>query len=389
MKGKYSHSIVYWMYKLYRLAKRYQISKLIDWENAELTHPLEPGCTVLLGMCSKLPKVIYANLACLQQCVWNDLKAVYIIVDCRKSDLPPGTEEAIIRAFPQLNISFFYYSEQQYKKAEQLKLPYLYAWMSWCIGLKHTETQTVLIHDYDALILSRTVLKRRYDEFQSSSAKLQGIEWYKGNGFIRADRLACTFECFADVEWLRSFKPIELFNNVGTHQGRSVDYDILLEIQARYLEPIERTISPMSQENAELVHPSQMIHQYTMFRKFPGRSLPCYSMILLPLFDYLAGEKDAFKKATDSITQTGMLMREGVVINLRQLEGKYLHWGLQQSVQALVTFQGTPPTGFFAYYQALYTSAGCQLSGIQHEFATSEHQKWFAQAQQLSVLTAV
>jgi len=370
------------MHKLYRAARRSQVSTLVSWDPIEAEHSLEPGCTVLLGMCSQLPAVIYANLACLQKCVWDDLKAVYIIVDCREHDLKQGTEKAIVQAFPGLNISFFYYSEQQYRQADRLKLPYLYAWMSWCIGLKHTKTQTVLIHDYDALVLSPAVLKRRYDEFQRQSAKVQGIEWYKNNGFDADDRLACTFECFADVEWLRRFRPIELFNNVGVYRGRSVDYDITLEVQARYLEASARKISPMSQAESELVHPSQMIHQYTMFRKFPGRSLPCYSMILLPLFDYLAGKRAAFENAKAAISPDGVLIWNGVVINLSQLEDHHLHWGLQQSVQTLVAFDVSPLRDFFDYYQVLYQVVGSPLNGIAHEYATPVYKDWFARAEQ-------
>ena len=183
MKGKYSNLLLYKMYQAHRLIRRYQISNLVEWNSTETDQALEPGCTVLLGMCSKLPTLIYANLACLQKAKWDQLKAVYIIVDCQKCDLEIGTEEKVIRSFPDLNISFFYYSEQQSQQAERLKLPYLYAWMSWCIGLKHTNTQSILIHDYDALILSNTVLQQRYQKFQAQQAKVQGIEWYHKNGF--------------------------------------------------------------------------------------------------------------------------------------------------------------------------------------------------------------
>lgn len=382
MKGKYSNPLLYWIYKAYRSTRRYQLSDIVDWNTVDPACSLEPGCTILLGMCSKLPKVIYANLSALQRTIWNDLKAVYIIVDCQKCDLEPGTEEKVIQAFPGLNISFFYYSEYQSKQAEQLKLPYLYSWLSWCIGLKHTKTQTVLIHDYDALIVSQTALQRRYQEFQSQQAKIQGIEWYSNNGFLPSDRLACTFECFVDVAWLRSFRPIELFNHMGIYKGRTVDYDSLLEIQALHLAPEERAISKMSQAKSEIVHPSQMIHQYTMFRKFPGRSLPCYSMILLPLFNFLAGDRAAFKIAKSAVLEgNGNMVWDGVVINLNQLEDHHLHWGLQQSVQALVSFDIDPLKDLFDYYRALSGVVGCPLKHIQHEHAEPSHQRWFSEAQ--------
>jgi len=365
---------------MHRSMRRHQISNLVEWTAVETDQPLEPGCTILLGMCSKLPTIIHANLACLQKAQWAELKAVYIIVDCQKQEFDASLEAELIQTFPELNISFFYYTQQQSKQAEQLKLPYLYAWMSWCIGLKHTTTQSVLIHDYDALILSPTRLGQRYRTFQQEEAKIQGIEWYNVNGFHDNDRLACTFECFADTAWLRSFEPVELFNNIGKLDGRVVDYDITLEVQANHLAPEARTISELSQAASEIVHPSQMIHQYTMFRKFPGGDLPCYSMILLPLFSFLAGEQSAFESAKSAVVNgQGNMEWNGVTINLGQLEDHHLHWGLQQSVQALVALNIAPQKDLFDYYQALYDQVGCHLKNIQHDFAQSQHQQWFAQ----------
>ena len=92
------------------------------------------------------------------------------------------------------------------------------------------------------------------------------------NGVKEDDRLATTFEAFADAAWLRSQRPIDLFNKVRAVNGRSIDFDITLESQHRLLKPEERTILPMRQD--QLVHPSQMIHQYTMFRHSPGKALP-------------------------------------------------------------------------------------------------------------------
>ncbi|NEP17270.1 MAG: hypothetical protein F6J97_10235 [Leptolyngbya sp. SIO4C1] len=378
--GKYSNLLNYWTAKFYRAINRYQVGGAVSWEP---TQTLAPGCTVVIGMCSKLPKIIYANLACLQHSLWSDVKAIHIVVDCQPQDLEPDIEANVKQAFPNLNLSFFYYSQQQSQLAERIKLPYLYCWMSWCIGLKHVTTQTVLIHDYDALILSSESLQNRYQQFQADGAKVQGISWYKNNGLKVDDRLACTFECFVDTAWIRSFRPIDLFNNVGTYQGRLVDYDITLEIQARSLAPAERTVAAMSKAGSEIVHPSQMIHQYTMFRKFPGRSLPCYSMILLPLFNYLAGERSAFQKAQASISADSKTMTwEGAIISLQQLQAEQIDWGLQQSIQALMACEVAPLKTLIDYYQALYDAMGCPFpEAMLHRYSTPRQQEWLIQAQ--------
>ena len=258
MQGKHKNQLSHWVAWVNREILRARIRGLIDWE--PLARP-EPGCTAIVGMCSRLPDVMAANLRCLHQSRWPELKKIVIAVDTVRSSMSSQIE-ADARAYcPSLDVEFVYYSEAQSSTANRVHLPFVYSWLSWCLALRQVTTRHVLIHDYDALALGPT-LGQRYEQFVRSGATVQGIKWYEGNGIEPADRLATTFETFVDTVWLRSLKPISLFNKMRLKQGRSIDFDTSLDAQDRLLPERQRTIVPMNLD--EMVHPSQMIHQYTM-----------------------------------------------------------------------------------------------------------------------------
>ena len=96
----------------------------------------------------------------------------------------------------------------------------------------------------------------------------------------------------------------------------------------------------------ELVHPSQMIHQYTMFRKFPGRSLPSFSMPMLPLFAALSGQPEAFDDAERSLRSAPRdsvrpWQATATPMNLQQLGVPQVDWTLKQMIQAMLMLETT------------------------------------------------
>jgi hypothetical protein len=256
MQGKHNSAIRYWMAWLYREWLRHRIRKLVHW--ASLKNP-EPGCTAIIGMCSRLSDVVAANLLCLHRSRWPALKRVLIVVDAVRDGPLEKMEIKVKEICTHLDVEFFYYSKDQMKLANELQLPFVYSWLSWCSAIQRVTTEHILIHDYDALIVGNT-LQHRYNEFVSSKSKIQGVAWYDVNGLLATDRLATTFEAFVDTTWLRSMPPIARFNKMARKGDRSVDYDTLLAAQDRELLPEQRTMVPMNL--AELIHPSQMIHQY-------------------------------------------------------------------------------------------------------------------------------
>jgi len=378
MKGKHKNILAHGAAWVFREQLRMRLASLVDWSPL---HDPEPGCTAIIGMCSRLPFALDANLRCLYAARWSQLRRIVIAVDATREAFPHVDEQRLRSLYPELDIDVVYYSERQSAVAEKLKLPFVYSWMSWCIALARVRTRDVLIHDYDALVFG-TTLAERHAEFVRSGAKMQGVSWYRVNGIEPEDRLATTFEAFADVAWLRSLPPISLFNKIGLKDGRSVDYDTTLAIQDKLLAPQQRTCVPMNLD--ELVHPSQMIHQYTMFRKLPGQPLPSYSMPMLPFFSYLAGGEQALQRATASLRTAQRdavdLAGDGTRMNLAQVQALQVDWLLKQMVQALLALRVAPDRRLVDYGSALYdhirTPADMQWVG---DF-TSAQRQWIDRA---------
>ncbi len=355
MQGKHSSILKHAAAWLYRERVRHQLASLVAWK--PLADP-EPGCTAIIGMCSRLPRVLGANLRCLIAARWPELRRIVIAVDATREDFPLD-EQALMSAYPGIEIKVVHYSTQQSRYAEGIKLPFVYSWMSWSIALAEVKTRDVLIHDYDALVFGQT-LQRRYEQFLRDNAMIQGVSWYAVNGLRPDDRLATTFEAFAQAAWLRGLPPVSLFNKIGIKDGRSIDYDTTLHIQDGLLEPGQRTCMPMDLD--ELVHPSQMIHQYTMFRKFPGRPLPSFSMPMLPLFATLSGEAEAFDEAARSLRTAQRdavdLAGDGTPMNLQQLGVPQVDWTVKQMAQAALLLELPPNPALANYADALYDHVG-------------------------------
>jgi hypothetical protein len=381
MRGKYKNRFVHTLATIKRERLRSRLANLVEWE--PIVAP-ESGCTAIVGVCSKLPEVLTANLRCLWSSRWPELKRTVAVVDSLKEAFPAQVVEDVAVAFPELRVEFHYYSAEQVSLAESLRLPHIYAWLSWCIALKYTTTSHVLIHDYDALVFG-SALAERYQSFVASGAKVQGVAWYNSNGVEMADRLATTFEAFMDTMWLRSSKPIALFNKIRAIGGRSVDFDTTLDHQHRYLSPTERTITPMTLE--ELVHPSQMLAQYTMFRRSPpGAALPSFSIPMIPYFRYLSGRANAIEQATRAL-QYGKredldFLGDATRINFSKLTAAQVDWVLKNIVQASLALGLKPDPGIYTYGEALYRLIDTPRNDIWRGDFTDGQRAWVNAAKQ-------
>ncbi len=378
MRGKYKNWLIYELALLRREHLREKPSQLIQWE--PLHHP-QDGCTAIVGMCSRLPDILFVNIRCLAKFRWAELKHVLIAVDCTEDSFQHRIESQVIAEHPELDIRFLYYSPAQSAMADSCNLPFVYSWLSWCIALKHTTTAHVLIHDYDALVLG-PALEERYKIFADSPAKVQGIAWYQSNGVEVADRLATTFEAFVDAQWLRASPPLSLFNKIRVIGGRSIDFDTTLDLQYRLLTAEQRTIVPMGQD--DLVHPSQMIHQYTMFRRFPAARLPCFSVPMIPFFTYLGGRTEAIDHATRALSAGACrdldLLNDGTRINLSKLDIPQVDWLLKQIVQACLALLPEPDHRIYEYGLALYRAIGTPAEQVWRGDFTLPQRRWIQAA---------
>jgi hypothetical protein len=379
MRGKYKNQLTHRLATWHREWLRRRVARLIDWEPLS---EAETGCTAIMGACSKLPDVLLPNLRLLYASRWPELRRVIVVVDCEKCPFWERIEIEVRSAFPDLEIECLYYSASQAAFAESQKLPFIYAWLSWCIALKRTNTAHVLFQDYDALLLGPT-LGERYRIYLSSGARVQGVTWYQNNGVEAEDRLATTFEAFMDTVWLRSSHPVALFNKLRMVEGRSIDFDITLDLQ-RLLSPEQRTIAPMKLE--ELVHPSQMIHQYTMFRRSPARVLPCFAMPMIPFFGYLSGRSGALDHAIRELTvgkrDNLNLLGDGTRINLSRLDIAHVDWSLKQIVEVCLAVSLVPDHKIYLYGQALYRVVGTPAEDIWRGDFNRRQRIWISAAAQ-------
>lgn len=360
---KYSNWLQFGTGYVYRFFIRLMVRWLVNWpKDADLSS----GCSVIIGMCSRLPDILPANLTCLKLAQWPELKEVIIAVDCTEDRLSQTFTRKICDEFKGLNVRFVFYSPFQYFVSELLKLPYIYSWLSWCIAIREVKTNCFYIHDYDALLLG-DVLGARYRDFVKNARLMQGVQWYFTNGIIPEDRLVSTFEAFVDTQWVRNVKPIEMFNKIGIYQNRRLDFDTMLDLQIRYSNLEQRGIIEMNAD--ELAHPTQMIHQYTVFRKHPGKPWNCAALIVIPLFYYLSGKKDAFSVACSQIENRDgwkiALLNDGCVMNFEKLKLSYLEKMFLLMIQVFVKLGIEPFQDFFRYTEVLYSL-----------IKIPDHQKW-------------
>ncbi|NJM86570.1 MAG: hypothetical protein HC847_04505 [Hydrococcus sp. RU_2_2] len=82
MKGKYRNYLDFSLAKFYKTLLRERLKNIVSWSSGDR---LESGCTAVIGMCSKLPGILAANLTCLRNSKWPDLKAVLIVVDGKRA----------------------------------------------------------------------------------------------------------------------------------------------------------------------------------------------------------------------------------------------------------------------------------------------------------------
>ena len=383
MQGKYSNWLSFVRAYSIRQYVRYRLRNIVAWPDR--SH-LEPGCTAIIGVCHRLPGVLAANLSCLATARWPDLTEIVLVVDGPTGCLDAEVISRISSVDGLPRVQIHYYSDRQAQVAESLRLPYVYAWLSWSIALAKCHTKHALIHDYDALVFGDTLAKR-YEEFVSTGSAIQGISWYQGNGINHKDRLATTFEAFVDVEWVRSRKPLSAFHKIRMVGGRALDYDTLLDLQHNFTAPSKRTISAMDADS--IVHPSQMIHQYTMFRRYPGKSLPCFAMPMIPFFEFLSGNENSLRLATDKLNRSGTgpmdFLGDTTSINLSSLTLPELDWALKQMVQACLKLELSPSASIYNYGQALYKAIDVGCEEIWRGDFTSDQRGWIEASMRAAV----
>ena len=224
--------------------------------------PGASGYTPIIGVRHDLLGILESNLMLLAQQDLDNLAETIVVVDTVPDTLITDRLATMAERYPELRIRTFFYSPAQRAVAGAIDLPWVYCWLSWAIGLASAQSDTVVLHDLDAMLLDSGTLERRYATFRAKQLKYFGDRYYSGHGVTSSDRLVVTWELFIDLAHLRSeHRSIDLVNSIGRLGARRVDFDITLRAQ---LETEAREASEIPRDS--FVHPSQVIHQYTQLR---------------------------------------------------------------------------------------------------------------------------
>jgi len=295
MHGKYSSPLRFHLVRAQRALLRSIIRRFSSF--TPIDDP-KPGYSILIGCSTPLAGMLEVNLSLLARQELTNLDQIIVAFDHPADQLPLPVEKLAREHFPLLPLRFEYYSPFQARVFATLGLPWTYSWASWMKGLMACRTKYALLHDFDAMLLRKDIIEERYRETNARNAQWCGIRAYNGNGVITDDGLVTTFEMMLDVQFIRQrFRPIDLFNQVTTHNGRTVDFDTCLYAQTL---AGERFILPIAEE--DLVHPSQVIHQFTELCNRRGYIPPAANNLwFIPYFLYLSGHPQSMASITSEL----------------------------------------------------------------------------------------
>ncbi len=350
MQGKYTHPLHYRLAQARRLPLRLSLRLAAGW--SPMREPQE-GYTIILGNYAPLSEILLANFELLRRQDLTDCREIIVVSDRPRGQVDPPIEDLARRQFPDLPLNFLYYGPLAWRYFRQIGSAYTYCWKSWCTAIAHCRTRYALIHDMDAMLLRRDILRQRHDHIRTSGAHYVGVNVYQGNGVLRSDNLVTTWELMFDVEFVRAqFKPVDLFNAVTTHNGRTVDFDCFLLAQSR--KGINEAL-PIDEN--DMVHPSQVITQYTDLLNVRGYVPPANNnLLMIPYFYYLAGRPEPLQRLTgaaqDNPSARSFPMM-GRPMDLSRLSITHLAWVRKQALRLERAVVGDPREPVLRYFDAL------------------------------------
>lgn len=298
LQGKYNRLSRYYSVRVQRAALRSLIRPLASWRPMK---NLEDGYSVILGCTHRLPGLLNTNLLMLSRQDLTHLFELLVVVDTSAGDVPVTFERELRERYPELPLRFLYYSPTQVRITGMIQWAWVYSWLSWCIGIGATRTRYAVLHDFDAMLVQPEMLRRRFERMLLEPIDFLGVRYYNGNGVSASDELVTTFEMMFDCAFVRHhFKPLDLFNHVCRWRGRTVDFDTFLYAQSR----LGRTaVLPL--QDCDMVHPSQMICQFTELMS--GRELnpTRSSLLLIPYFMSVGGADEMMAGISDQLARNG------------------------------------------------------------------------------------
>ncbi len=330
-----------------RALMRRAIEGLVKWE-ANPT-PRE-GYTVVLGCAHALPAILRANLEMLSRQGMPRCERVIVVVDAAASALPAHFEPRARVA--GLELEFVYYTERQASAATRLRWGWINSWLSWSIGIARCGTRHALLHDFDAILLAPGLVERRYDAILAQGVEYLGVDRYRGLGVVDDDLLVRTFELMFDAAFVRErFRPVDLFNRMGSLSGRLVEFDTFLFAQSR---AGRRGVLTIDEEH--MVHPSQMICQYVDHAA--GRALPpANNLFMIPYYEAVGGDERALWGVAAQLRAAGSVEIYGRTLDVANMPPEHAAWLEKQAFRLETALYGDVRPHVRAYFQGLRNRA--------------------------------
>jgi hypothetical protein len=327
---KYGSAAAFWWTRAYRAIVRLALRPLVRWPRHALD---EDGCTLVVGCHTELLDMLPGNLGCLARQRLDNVREILLVFDTRDSEPLREMRARIARRFPELHCRIIVYSPLQRAVTRALRWAWVNCWLSWCIGIAQSTTRWVMLHDFDAMLVDPEFVEKRYQAIRERDCQYLGITHYDNpsSGILRQHGFAATIELLLDASFLRrTFRPIEIFNHVTTFEKRRVEFDTFLWAQSRRG---RAAVIPVSLD--DVVHPSQMICQFSYLRQDNGRvPLDRNSLMLIPYFISVGGDLRALQDVTVQMeggAADGRVTLYERSLNLAPLTQEHLDWIIKQA----------------------------------------------------------
>lgn len=350
---KYTGDLSFARARLSRRLLRGLLAPLVRWRPLE--EPAD-GCTVVIAASRRILPVLRANLSLLRRQDLTGFREVVVVIDAAPGQVDPDLESSLRRAYPEIPLRVIRYDRRLATVARAADWGWIYSWASWSLGIAAATTRWVALHDLDALLIDRGVLRSRYEAARERSATYFGVRHYTGGGITEKDRLVTTFELVLDAEFVRrTFRPIALFNDVRRHEGRRVEFDTFLSAQSlagtRWMEPID--------ERA-MVHPSQMICQYV--EHVNGRRVPrtTHNLFMIPYYYELGGDPAPMRSVIADLRSSGRAELFGRPVDATGLTREHVAWYRKQAERVELTLHGGMRTEVSEYFSAVECASAAE-----------------------------
>ncbi len=108
-----------------------QFGNLANWQPLE--NPRR-GYSIVIGCNTPLAEMLGANLKMLERQRLENLDRIFIVLDQPRSQMHFRSNRNCA-SFPDLPLHFIYYTDHQSETARKVGQPWVYAWLSWCLGI--------------------------------------------------------------------------------------------------------------------------------------------------------------------------------------------------------------------------------------------------------------